>query len=355
VRCPPIGRDPFGYLDAVIRQLCSRSYDVLLPTHEQAYLFAMMRPALPDSIGLAVSGSDAFEQVQSKVAFAQLLERLSLPQPEFETVQDPAQLERWAYPYWLKAGYSTAGQGVRQVRDDTERAAALAALWPARGGLLVQARATGTYGQLQALFSHGRLVAAHTCVGTAEGIGGSAAARVGVDHGVVRRDGARIGGELGWHGGLTLDYFWGDGRGPLYLECNPRSVEPGNAVASGAPIPELQLRLSIGERLDGPPAIGRPGVRTHSLLAICLGAAHRGGRREPVLGELAAALARRGLYSHSSEILTPVLRDPPSAAALAFVLARLLIDPSAAGAIASGAVDAYSLSAETVEAISAGG
>jgi hypothetical protein len=58
------------YLDAVAAQLRRRRYDLLLPTHEQAFLFAAMRSRLPDDVGQAVSAPDAFARVQSKVAFA---------------------------------------------------------------------------------------------------------------------------------------------------------------------------------------------------------------------------------------------------------------------------------------------
>jgi len=351
VRCPAVGQDPLGYLDAVLARLRSRHYDVLLPTHEQAYLFARLRERLPRDVGLAVADPSAFADVQSKVAFCRLLERLELPQPRFQVLDDPRQLDAWAYPYWLKAAFSTAGQGVRPVRDEGERASALAALWPAAGGLLVQAPAQGTYGQVQALFDRGRLIAAHTCVAAATGIGGSAAARLSVDHRPAREHAAMLGEALSWHGGLTLDYFWTDRGCPLYLECNPRTVEPGNAVASGVPIPQLQLDLSLGETVNGPVVTGRPGVRTHSLMGICLGAADRRGRRRDVGAELAGALARRGVYHDSSEILTPLRSDPPSALALAVVLARVLAAPRSAAQLAQRSVDAYALSPEAVQTI----
>ena len=358
VRCPAVGRDPLGYLNAVNAQLRKRTYDVLLPTHEQAYLFARLRDRLVPDIGLAVADPGAFAALQSKVACAQLLEQLELPQPRFQLLSDPTELDGWVYPYWLKASFSTAGQGVRQVRDERERGQALAALWPSAGGMLVQAPARGVYGQVQALFDRGRLIAAHTCIATATGIGGSAAGRISVDHQPARAAATKLGAALSWHGGLTLDFFWdragpgrGVGGGIQFLECNPRTVEPGNAVASGVPIPQLQLALSLGEPFDGPPLVGRPGVRTHSLIGICLGAADRSGRRGPVLAELAGAIGRRGVYRGGREILTPILSDPPSGLALAFVLGRLLVSPLSAAKLASSSVAAYSLSPGAVEAI----
>ena len=44
-------------------------------------------------------------------------------------------------------------------------------------------------------------------------MGGSAAARVSVDHEQPRRDIEKLGAYLDWHGGLTLDYLF-DGTSP---------------------------------------------------------------------------------------------------------------------------------------------
>jgi len=62
-------------------------------------------------------------------------------------------------------------------------------------------------------------------------MGGSAAARLSVDHPVARRHLARLGEALQWHGGLTLDYLHVEGS-PVFIECNPRTVEPANAAAA---------------------------------------------------------------------------------------------------------------------------
>jgi hypothetical protein len=105
---------------------------------------------------------------------------------------------------------------------------------------------------------------------------GSAAARLSVDHPTARDHVAVLGETLSWHGGLALDYLHEDGS-PQYIECNPRTVEPGNAAASGVNIPELQVRLTLGESLPGPARVGRAAVRTHGTIALLLGAGARGG------------------------------------------------------------------------------
>src|SRR6202166_1627078 len=75
-RAPASGADPDGYLAAVLEAIASRNIDVLLPVHEQAYLFAAARKQLPSGLGIALAEFDAFEQVQSKTGLADLLTRL---------------------------------------------------------------------------------------------------------------------------------------------------------------------------------------------------------------------------------------------------------------------------------------
>ncbi len=217
-------------------------------------------------------------------------------------------------------------------------------------GVIAQAPAVGHYGQVQGLFDHGRLLAAHTSVQRGVGIGGSAAARLSVEHRAAKRHIALLGERLAWHGGLTLDYLHEDGS-PQYLECNPRTVEPANAMAGGLNIPDLQVRLTLGEQLGGPPRTGRSGVRTHGTIALLLGSADRGASRRMILAELGESLTGRGSYAHSAEQLTPIVRDPPSLAPLLVVGARLLRSPAGASEIASQAVAGYSIDPATLTEI----
>ena len=181
-------------------------------------------------------------------------------------------------------------------------------------------------------------------------MGGSAAARLGVDHPAARGHMAALGEALEWQGGVTLDYLHEDGR-PTFIECNPRTVEPGNAAASGVNIPDLQVRLTLGQELPSPPRRGRPGVRTHGTIALLLGAASRSRSRRSVLAQICGSLARRGVYAHSSEQLTPVIRDPPSLLPGVFVLARLLQSPGQAVDLSARTVAAYSIGPSAVERV----
>lgn len=351
VHCAPAGAlDPLGYLESLRRVVAERKIDVVLPTHEQAWLFAAAAPLLSD-VPVAVAEIDAFDRVQSKIELARLLDELELPQPRWRVIAEERELDGLSFPYWLKSAFSTAGRGVRHVVDERSRAAACADLLGDPGAsVIAQQPAQGEYGQVQALFGRGRLIAAHTSVAVGIGIGPSAAARLSVDHPEPRRHVAKLGAALGWHGGLTLDYFHSGGA-PQFIECNPRTVEPANAAAAGVNIPALQVSLTLGGPLPPEILVGRAGVRTHGTIALVLGAAAYRRSRRAVIGELAGALARRGHYRASREQLTPLLRDPPSIVPLAYLASYATASPAAAAKLAERAVARYSVTPDAVAAV----
>src|SRR5689334_25030551 len=52
-RCPPLRDDPAGYLASIEDLIASRRFDVLLPTHEQGFLFARVLERLASRVALA--------------------------------------------------------------------------------------------------------------------------------------------------------------------------------------------------------------------------------------------------------------------------------------------------------------
>jgi len=350
-RCPPAARDPLGYLKVVNDLLATGIFDVLLPTHEQAWLFAVGRSRLGQGARVAIASAAAFSCVQSKIEFARLLDEMGLPQPKWQAVEAPGELAGWATPFYLKTSFSTAGTGVRKVTNSLVATRAWESLRSAGDGgpIMVQAAADGEYAQVQALFDRGHLVAVHTSAQTAVGIGPSAAGRVGVDHAFARREVAVLGNRLHWHGGLTVDYMF-RGEDHVYIECNPRTVEPGNAAASGVNLPELQVALSREEEMAGL-RVGRSGVRTHSSLAVLLGTAAYVGTRKAVLRELLRLIAHRGPFKGSRDCLTPVRHDLPSLVPLAVVAAGALLSPGSAVRLANEAVRRYSMTADAIQLV----
>ena len=357
---PAPGDDPVGYLRALDALLAAGRCTALLATHEQAWLLAAGERYLPHARGrLAVAGAGAFERVQSKISFAALCDELGIPQPAWHEVGCEADLDRVGYPVWVKAAYSTAGRGVRRAATRAEAVSA----WRALGGagpsgdpvkVMVQAPAAGAYRQVAALFDRGRLIAAACSQRIGLGAGGSAASRLSVaDPGAVDAV-VRLGRELEWHGGLTCDYFADRGGRRLFIECNPRTTEPGNAAAAGVDLPSLTIALATGGPLPRAPLIARAGVRTRSTMALALGAAETRGTRRAVVGALGRALGGRGPLRGSREVLTPVLRDPPGLVPALAAVGAVLVRPGAVADLAGDAVGAYAITPATIARLNGG-
>src|ERR1700704_4968447 len=75
-RCPAMRDDPAGFLGFVEQLLASGRFDVLLPIHEQGFLFARVLPRLQARVGLALPDFQSYRAVHSKAGFSRLLDRL---------------------------------------------------------------------------------------------------------------------------------------------------------------------------------------------------------------------------------------------------------------------------------------
>ena len=352
-RCPPLGRDPDGYLARLLQVLDGERYDVLLPVHEQAYLLSRAADALRRRTHLAVADFESLERLQSKLAFHDLLAELDLPQPAAVVVPHVVELAGWSdFPCFVKTAYGTAGTGTWRIANAADRDRLIASL-SARPPepLLVQTPAPGHLEVAQAVFDRGRLVAHHAYRQTIVGVGGSASGRVGVNRPMVRAHLERLGRCLEWHGPLMIDYLFDAETGQLaYIDPNPRMGETMNATYSGANLAEVLVRVSLGENVadvSSPDA----GSGSHILLATLLGVAERGGDRRALARTVADAIGHRGVFAASREECALWRSDPLSALPLLVVLARLLMAPARANEIATKAVEGYALSATAAERI----
>jgi predicted ATP-grasp superfamily ATP-dependent carboligase len=353
-RSPVSGSDPMGYLRFVDELLREHHYDVLLPVNEQAYLFSWARHHLSALTGLAVADFAAFTRVQTKANFHDLLDELGLPQPVTLIARTWSQIEAGVasitFPCYLKTSYGTASTGVWRIGDADDLNEAKVSLQrqglpDAETEILVQKAAEGVFEQSHAVFDRGRLIALHCTRRLREGAGGGAAVKVGVDRPIVAGHFERLGKELEWHGGMSIDYFWNEETlSPSYIDANPRITEPMNAVVNGVNVADLQVRLSLGERTPTP-ASAHVGRRSHNTLQALLGAAVRDHSRGAVIREATHVALRRGPYSNSHEWMTPIWRDPPSALPLAVVLISLLLNPHNGARLASMTIGNYSLGA----------
>jgi predicted ATP-grasp superfamily ATP-dependent carboligase len=356
-RAPASGADPDGYLAKVIETVKASRIDALLPVHEQAYLFAAARRQLPSGLGIALADFEAFEQVQSKASFAELLTRLKVPQPKTDVVRSANEFAAdRAFPFFVKAAFGTASTGVWRVRDARQRDALLLQFEQHNAfaeGLLVQAAVTGALERTQSVFDRGRLVALHIYRQVVEGPGGGDVLKISIVSAVVREIVERIGRALGWHGALSFDYILEDATGtPHFIDANPRLVEPMNAWLSGVDLPGALLRVSLGEAPPTQPD-GREGVLTRLGLMGLLDAAQRRNRRQDILREIGLLASGSQRYRGSREELVPLLTDPWCAIPLGVVVARLLRRPQAAARFSSTTVAAYSLTPAAIHRLRA--
>ena len=374
-RCPGLRDDPAGFLSFVEKLLAARHFDVLLPTHEQGFLFARARQRLEGRVGLALPSFASYRTVHSKAGFSRLLDQLGLPQPATAIVKSERELrDATRLPCLVKTSVGTASRGIWFVRDDNDLEGVLQDLKTqglniqglniqglniqglgANGAfvdeVLVQDLIAGTTEKAQAVFCRGQLIGFHAYRQIAAGAGGGEAIKQSVSRPQVRAYLATIGQELAWHGALSVDYVLPDeGATPRLIDCNPRLVEPMSAYLAGVDLVGLLLRVSLGET-PAAAAESREGVRTHLAMQALLGCASRGGTRRDVVRGCWRLLTGRGPYADSTEELTPVRLDWISAVPVAMIVISLLIAPKLAVTLAQRGWGAHLLDVKSVRLI----
>ena len=359
-RCPGLRDDPAGFLRFVEDLLSAQHFDVLLPIHEQGFLFARVPERLGHRAGLALPGFDSYRAVHSKAGFSRLLDQLGLPQPATAIVHSASELrDAMKFPAIIKTSVGTASRGIWFVRGEADLEAALQELnaqhFGANGAfadeVLVQEWVAGTTEKAQAVFCRSKLIAFHAYRQIAAGAGGGEAVKQSVSRPQVRAHLAAIGEKLAWHGALSVDYIMPDDSAtPLLIDCNPRLVEPMNAHLAGADLVGLLLLISQGEVPAALPE-SRAGVQTHLAMQVLLGCASRGGTRRDILHECGRLLAGAGPYAGSTEELTPVRLDWLSAVPLAMIAILLLIAPKLAIRLARGGWGAHLLDLRSIRLI----
>jgi biotin carboxylase len=346
-RVPRFGSEPFAWLDAAIAVYRVGGFDVLFPTQEQVAILSRAGHRLHEArVATAVPPFEALVKVQDKLAARATLSEIGLPQPDASVVLSAVELAAWRrLPAFVKVPIGTATTGVRYVGEPAEMAT-VASEWEAAGlfadgGVLVQSPVAGPLAMIQAVFCHGALVASHANVRVREGASGGASHKQSIDLPATREHLAVLGQQLGWHGALSADAIL-TRDGPVYIDINPRLVEPGNAWRSGVDLVAAMLELATGKTavVQLP---GQAGVATHQLLLAVLGAAQHAHTRRAVFAELASASRHRGSYQDSVEELTPLHHDLRAAIPLVAASLATLARPGTWRWFSSGAVTSYAL------------
>jgi predicted ATP-grasp superfamily ATP-dependent carboligase len=354
-RCPALRTDPAGFLAFVEQLLSSRRFDVLLPTHEQGFLFARARQRLEGRVGVALPAFESYRTAHGKAGFSRLLGRLNLPQPPTRIVTSAEALrDAIRFPAVVKTSIGTASRGVWFVRNADGLESALRELDSSEAfadEVLVQDLIAGTTEKAQSVFCQGRLIGFHAYRQVAAGVGGGEAIKESVSRPQVRASLEKVGEQLAWHGGLSVDYLLpDDGAAPLLIDCNPRLVEPMNAYRAGSDLVELLLRVSQGETPAALPE-SRAGVLTHLAIQALLGCGSRGGTRRDIMRECWRLTTASGPYAESCEELTPVRLDWLSAVPVLMTAAFLLASPTSAIKLARGGFGAHLLDLKSIRTI----
>jgi predicted ATP-grasp superfamily ATP-dependent carboligase len=357
-RCPGLGHDPAGFLAFVCDLLAREKFDVLLPIHEQGFLFARAPERLAPLVGVALPSFDSYRLVHGKAGFTRLLAELGLPHPPTVFVRSANELQAAVhFPCVIKTAIGTASRGIWILRTPGDLAQVLAQLADGaayEGDVLVQDLVPGPVEHAQAVFCRGELIACHAYRQVSQGAGGGDAVKDSVDRPRVRTDLERMGARLAWHGALSVDYIARQGDDvPVYIDGNPRLVEPMSALIAGLDLAELLVQVSCGGRPDAAQA-GRPGVRTHLAMQALLGCALRSGSRWELIHECRHLLAKRGLYQRSSEELTPVHLDWLGAVPLLATAILLLASPRLAQDLPRRGWGSHLLSTRSIRAIEQG-
>ncbi|MGO8875532.1 MAG: hypothetical protein ACLQNG_07185 [Acidimicrobiales bacterium] len=334
-RVPAYGRDPFAWLEAALSVYEEGRFDLLFPTQEQVAVLAAVPERLQEAgVCTAVPTFPAVAAVQDKVSASVTLARLGVPQPAATT--DP---EGWGdFPAYVKAPIGTASGGVRRVGSADELRDAVRT----DRTVLVQAAADGPLAMCQSVFDRGVLVAFHANLRTGEGANGGASRKRGVRLSEACYWLEVLGSDLTWHGALSADVIV-TASGPLFIDINPRLVEPANAWRAGVDLVGCLLEVAQGST-PARQEDRREGVATHQLLLAVLGAAQQEARRAAVFRELAAACRRVGPYAGSVEELTPRRGDAVAVLPVVAAAAAVLLRPANYSWFTSGSVDNYALS-----------
>src|SRR5712672_1861747 len=161
-RCPGLREDPAGFLSFVEDLLAKQHFDVLLPTHEQGFLFARARQRLESRAGLALPSFENYRTAHNKAGFSRLLDQLGLPQPATRIVKSESALrDAIKFPSVVKTSVGTASRGIWFVRNEAELELAgqdLNASGAFADEVLVYFLVTGTTEKAQGVFCHGKLL-----------------------------------------------------------------------------------------------------------------------------------------------------------------------------------------------------
>jgi predicted ATP-grasp superfamily ATP-dependent carboligase len=274
---PLLSRDPAGYLDALVRELHARNYDLLLPAFEEALLLAEYRNELEPFTRLLLPDFDAMWQVHFKPGLHRLCQDLDIPTPPTVVPESPTGLVdavgKLQFPVVLKlpAANNCVGRSFcDNIPELMERFERLSDHELERGSAppFVQQKIDGDPIYTLMLCDSGRKLGEviYRPLRTYPEQGGTSAHRESIEHPEIAALTARLAAATEWSGFLGLDFLVDRTDGtPYVIDANPRA-NPGIQLGYLAGVDWTGILIDVLEGRPCPTVLARPGVRTRSIL-----------------------------------------------------------------------------------------
>ncbi len=244
-----------------------------------ALVAARLRPRLPGIPFYPFAEPATLKALDDKWLFQETLARHGLPRPQARLVAGPEEARALPLPFVLKPRRGAGGHGVRLLRAEADRDAALAALTPADWPQVAQDFVPGPDVDVSFLADRGRLVAYAVQMRERGAI-------EYFDDAGIADFARRLAAATGYTGLAHVDmrYTGPDRREALPIECNPRFWGSFlHMTGLGTDFLRLGLELAQGRVPASPPA---PVGTVHGARAALKRALTGGGVSGPAWAHL---------------------------------------------------------------------
>ena len=257
-KLPDFFVEPENYFEAVCDALKKTGSKVLLPSHEDIWIFCKLRDKLPHDLKVALPDSDIYELVEDKLGCVELAQENGCPAAKTIKISDLVELEQFRqnsdWPLIIKTRAGNGSKGVSIVknfdeliekyRDFIDKFKLPPARWP-----IIQEFLPGPITWVSVLYENGKCVAKSSCCPIRHkelDIKGNATLRETGNYDELISKAVSLMDALKWHGIAQLEFI-PDSDGQFKLtEINARPWGSISLpVASGVNMPYLWYLIAL--------------------------------------------------------------------------------------------------------------
>jgi len=348
---------PAEYIESLLKIVKKNKFDLLIPVQEETFLLARYADKFQNYTNLPIASFESMDQLQSKVKFALLLEKLHIPSPNTQIVSSLKELKAAAMPgYYIKTEYSTASSGLFKIRgnslDSIYEDMDVDDYFKKGGRLIVQQPIDGYFEMLAAVFDHGLLKGIHIARRLQEGYKGGATSKFGINRSDVVAYVQKLGKHLNWHGYLALEYLYDPEKSqPLFIDSNPRAVELYTASLNDVDLGKIIVDVALGKKDTDTFLKQSAEKKTHMLMFYLFKIANEKESKKMLWQEFWNWLKGSDHYEDSMEELHPFTNDWPSIISLLYILLGLTWNINWSKNLVKKNIEKYSFRLEQIQAI----